>query len=115
MLVDVLPDGGFRYRLAGSDLGSRLGVELTGSHIGRSTENEAKWLDMMSAVARGQKPLIVTSDVPPPGAGKRLALVLPLVDRSGRTECIFCGIFFGNDFWPGMRIGDLTAQGVTMT
>lgn len=109
MILDILPDG-YRYRLAGSDLGNRLGEELTGRRVGRATAAESKWFDLLDTVNHEQKPLIVTTEMPLPSGGKRLGIVLPLVDRSGKTEQILAGIFFGNDFRPGMRIGTLAVQ-----
>jgi hypothetical protein len=108
MILDVLPDG-YRYRLAGSDLGSRLGEELTGRRVGRTTVAEGQWYDLLDTVSREQKPLMVTTDAPMRG-GKRMGLVLPLVGLSGATEQILAGIFFGNDFRPGTRLGVLAVQ-----
>jgi hypothetical protein len=108
MILDVLPDG-YQYRLAGSDLGLRLGEELTGKRVGRATVAEGQWYDLLDTVSREQKPLMVTADAPFRG-GKRMGLVLPLVGLSGATEQILAGIFFGNDFRPGMRLGVLEVQ-----
>jgi len=112
ILLDVLPEG-LRYRLAGSMLSSRLGAELTGNQVGRSTATESKWLDLLSTVAREQKPMMVTSDAFTTGVGRRLGVILPLVDRSGKTECILCGIFFDRDFGPGMQIGNLSVEEIS--
>jgi hypothetical protein len=107
--LDIVP-GGYRYRLAGSDLASRLGEELTGTLVGRKTAAESKWFDLLDIVRQEQKPLIITSETTPPSMKKRLGVVLPLVDRSGMTEQILGGIFFGSDFRPGMHVGTLAVQ-----
>jgi hypothetical protein len=109
MILDILPDG-YQYRLAGSEIAARLGGELTGRRVGRTTATESQWHDLLDIVSREQKPLIVTTEMPPPGFGKRLAVVLPLVDASGKSECILAGLFFGSDFRPGMVIGTLAVQ-----
>jgi hypothetical protein len=109
MILDVLPDG-YQYRLAGSDIGGRLGLELTGTQVLRATETESRWHDLLDMVNREQKPIVVTTEMPAPLTGKRMGVVLPLVDRSGNTEQILAGIFFGKDFRPGMRIGTLAVQ-----
>jgi hypothetical protein len=109
MILDVLADG-YRYRLAGSDIGNRLGTELTGMTVGRTTEAESKWHDLLDVVQHQQKPLVVTSEMPAPLAGKRMGVLLPLLDRSGKTEQILAGIFFGRDFRPGMSVGKLAVQ-----
>jgi hypothetical protein len=109
MILDVLPDG-YQYRLVGSDIGGRLGIELTGARVLRTTETESRWHDLLDVVNREQKPIVVTTEMSPPLSGKRMGIVLPLVDRSGDTEQILAGIFFGNDFRPGMRIGTLAVQ-----
>ena len=109
MILDILPDG-YQYRLAGSDIAARLGGELTGRWVGRTTATESKWHDLLDIVNREQKPLIVTSEMPSPNFGKRLAVLLPLVDALGKSERILAGLFFGNDFRPGMVIGTLAVQ-----
>jgi len=109
MILDVLADG-YRYRLAGSDIGNRLGTELTGTQVRRTTEAESKWHDLLDAVKHERKPLVVTTEMPPPLTGKRMGLLLPLVDRSGKTEQILAGIFFGKDFRPGMSVGTLAVR-----
>jgi hypothetical protein len=109
MILDILPDG-YQYRLAGSEIAARLGGELTGRRVGRTTAAESKWHDLLDIVNREQKPLIVTTEMPPPSFGKRLAVLLPLVDASGKSERILAGLFFGSDFRPGMAIGTLAVQ-----
>jgi hypothetical protein len=106
MILDVLPDG-YRYRLAGSHLINRIGEELTGREVGRSTPAESQWLDVLDAVRREQKPIVVATEMPSPYIGKRMGVVLPLVGPSGQTEQILAGIFFGNDFVTGVRVGTL--------
>lgn len=109
MILDVLADG-YRYRLAGSDIGNRLGTELTGTKVGRATETESKWHDLLDVVRHQQKPLVVTTEMPAPLTGKRMGVLLPLIGRSGETEQILAGIFFGKDFRPGMSVGTLAVQ-----
>jgi hypothetical protein len=108
MIMDIVPDG-FRYRLAGSHVGIRIGEELTGSQVGRNTAAESQWFDLLNTVKQEAKPMIVTSDIPS-SAQKRMGVVLPLVDRSGKTEQILAGVFFGNEFAPGIKIGTLAVQ-----
>lgn len=112
MILDVLPDGGYRYRLAGSDLANRLGTELTGTRVGQSTPAEAKWLQLLDMVAGNQKPFMVTTEMQRADAGKRLGVVLPLVDANGKTECILAGVFFGHDFLPGMTVGNILVHDI---
>ncbi len=109
MIIDILPDG-LQYRLAGSHLGHGIGEELTGTWVGRNTAAESQWLDLLEMVAREQKPMVVASEIPSPRGQKRLGIVLPLVDRSGKTEQILAGVFFGTDFTPGIRVGKIAVQ-----
>ncbi|MDB5392797.1 MAG: hypothetical protein JWM91_303 [Rhodospirillales bacterium] len=109
LILDILPDG-YRYRLAGSHLRSRLGEELTGTQVGRNTAAESQWLDLLDMVRREQKPVIVTSEMPAPSVTKRMGVVLPLIDRSGKTAQIIAGIFFGNDLVTGIRMGTIAVQ-----
>ena len=81
--------------------------------MGRTTPTESAWHDLLDSVATEQKPFIATAEMPLPSVGRRLAVVLPLVDRSGRTECILAGIFFGSDFRPGTVIGTIAIQDIT--
>ena len=106
MILDVVADG-YRYRLAGSHLINRIGEELTGRLVGRSTPAESQWFDVLHAVRLQQKPIVVATDMPSPYIGKRMGVVLPLVGQSGQTEQILAGIFFGDDFVTGVRVGTL--------
>ena len=109
MILDVLPEG-YRYRLAGSHLGNRIGEELTGRMVGRDTPAESQWQDLLGMVSREQKPVVVTTEMPAPSVGKRMGVVLPLVGPSGKTEQVLAGIFFGNDFVTGVRVGTIAVR-----
>ena len=113
MIIDI-EHGGYRYRLVGSEITSRMGGELTGKPVGSSTINEAvrrEWSDLLDLVCADQKPRIMVARLPPEIEANHVMLILPLVDTGGRTERILAGTFFFNrDYKPG-----LDADGLLVT
>jgi hypothetical protein len=96
MIIDIMPDG-FHYRLVGSALREWLGGELTGKAVGSSSLSEAirrEWKDLLELVSGDQKPRMLVARAPTEMSFSNLMLVLPLVDRTGKTERLLAGAFF---------------------
>lgn len=111
MIIDI-EDGGYRYRLVGSEITNRMGGELTGKPVGSSTVNETvrrEWAELLDLVRTEQKPRIMVARLPPEIEANHVMLILPLVDSEGRTERILAGtFFFDRDYKPGFRVEGLT-------
>lgn len=109
MMIDILPDG-FHYRLVGSAIRERLGGELTGKAVGSSSLSEAnrqEWTDLLKLVSRDQKPRMLVAHAPAGMSLSNLILVLPLVDRTGKTERLLAGAFFR---YPDFQAGHLSDE-----
>jgi hypothetical protein len=113
MMIDILPDG-YQYRLVGSALRERLGGELTGKAVGSSSLSEVtrrEWKDLLDLVSRDQKPRMLVAHAPAGLSLSNLMLVLPLVDRAGKTERLLAGAFFRyQDFQPGSLVDEVTIR-----
>jgi hypothetical protein len=113
MMIDIVPDG-YRYRLVGSALGERLGSEYTGKAVGSSNHSEATrrdWKELLDLVSQDQKPRMLVAHVPTGVSLSNLLLVLPLVDRTGKTERLMAGAFFRyQDFKPGAFVDEVTIR-----
>jgi len=113
MMIDILPDG-YRYRLVGSALSERLGAEFTGKAVGSSNQSEAtrrEWKDLLDLVSQDQKPRMLVAHIPAGLSLSNLMLVLPLVDRAGKTERLLAGAFFRyQDFKPGALVDEVTIR-----
>lgn len=87
-LIDCLPDGDFSYRLVGTELVERFGVNLTGRRISAMTEEPFRQhaMRIFSAAAQHGRPLYVESAIHwdgdrPAALGRRLVLPLSLRGR----------------------------------
>jgi len=113
MMIDILPDG-FQYRLVGSALRERLGSELTGRAVGSSSLSETsrrEWKALLELVSQDQKPRMLVAHAPASMSLSNLMLVLPLVDRAGKTERLMAGAFFRYpDFQAGPLVDEVTIR-----
>jgi hypothetical protein len=111
MIIDVLPTG-YQYRLVGSALRDRLGGEFSGKAVGSSGQSESlknDWTTLLDAVRGDWKPRMLVASVASDGALNNLMLVLPLIDRTGKLQCLLAGAFFSSgDFKPGSFADDVT-------
>jgi hypothetical protein len=110
MIVDIEPEG-YRFRLVGSGITSRLGFDITGSLLGTNGTDPAAVADFRSAsdfVAAVQKPRLLVAQYSGRQLARNLVLILPLVRSSGETEKLFCGWFFDGEFEHGTRLQGLS-------
>jgi hypothetical protein len=110
VLLDLV-DGNYRYRLAGTEVVKRAGVELTGKTIGltiTAPEMRDQWRTALDNVAESRKPQLFLSKMPQGVTARYVTLMLPLVAPSGETEMILAGIFFDGYVPPGQRVPGLS-------
>jgi hypothetical protein len=110
VLLDPV-DGNYRYRLVGTEVVRRTGMEMTGKMIGLTItlpEMREQWREALDGVAIGQKPQLFLSKMPQGVTARYVTLMLPLVAASGETEMILAGIFFDGYVPPGKRVPGLS-------
>jgi hypothetical protein len=106
MLLDVEGEN-YRYRVAGTEVEARAKMTLTGQLIGRPETLPQVVIDWRRALDKArdeQKPGLYQSQLPENVVAKYVTLVLPLIDKSGRTEKILVGSFYDQYVAPGTRI-----------
>lgn len=93
ILIDCLADG-YRYRLIGSELVSRVGRDATGEGARSGPFDPAlieRWIATLDLAAKGREPQLIRSRLD--GGGSVLTLILPLVSPEGHTEMLLGGSF----------------------
>ncbi len=110
MLIDVADGCRFRYRLVGSALWDRYGMDLTGSWIERRVPAEAEWRDTLQAVHDDGVARLITSPVTDHPDRMHVAIALPLSGSDGEISQILAGTFFAQDLAERPRIGRLTVR-----
>jgi hypothetical protein len=116
LLIDVLPDG-YRYRVVGSELVRRHGVDLTGRRADLSEGNPNSMREYFAAldtVVRERQPKFLVSRLPTGIAGKFVVLATPLIGSDGRTEHILAGSFYDGYFDPATRPEGMAVQEFAM-
>jgi hypothetical protein len=110
MLIDVV-DTRLRYRLVGSMVWEHYRLELTGTWIESRNPPEADWRDTLALVRDDQVPRLLSTQA---DRGKsHVAIAMPLIDATGRTNQIFAGTFFAQQFGRAFRVtGRLTVREV---
>lgn len=105
----------FVYRLVGSEVVERHGMDMTGRRSGtsgRAPKAISEWLAALDYVSREQKPRLLVSRVGNDEIARNVMLLLPLADRDGRIEMILVGSFYNEHFKRGTHIADMVAQEV---
>jgi len=106
VLLDVEGDS-YRYRLVGTEVVKRAGMDMTGRMIGlaiTAPELRDQWRMALDAVAAEQKPQLFLSKMPEGVTARYVTIMLPLVASSGVTEMILIGLFFDGHVPPGKRV-----------
>jgi hypothetical protein len=107
MILDVGP-AGYKYRVVGSEVVSRIGMDVTGRSIGVSFSNTTA----LDGAVADQEPRLIFSRIFDSPTAKNIVIVLPLVSRAGITEQILAGSFYNEYFMPGSRIEGMIVQEV---
>ena len=105
----------FTYRLVGSEVVERHGIDMTGrksGSSGRESKAIAEWMAALEYVSREQKPRLLVSRIGADEVARNIMILLPLVDREGQTEMVLVGSFYNEHFKPGTHIADMVAQEV---
>jgi hypothetical protein len=115
MLVDV--QGDFTYRLVGSEVVERHGVDMTGKRFGSSGGDETalgEWRAALDYVAREIKPQLLVSRIGSDSVARNVMLLLPLTDAEGQIEMIMVGSFYNAHFTTGTRVAGMTVTEITL-
>jgi len=114
MVLDVGPEG-YKYRVVGSEVVSRIGMDVTGRSIGSSFSNRAAidiWRDALDGAVADRKPRLIFSRILDAPTAKNVVIVLPLVSTEGVTHQILAGSFYNEHFMPGSRIEGMIVREV---
>jgi hypothetical protein len=107
----------FTYRLVGSEVVERHGLNMTGRKSG-SSGKEAKaiseWMAALEYVSNELKPRLLVSRIGNDEVARNVMIILPLVDRQGRIEMVLVGSFYNEHFKPGTHVADMVAQEVDL-
>jgi hypothetical protein len=105
MLLEI-EGADYRYRVAGTEIEARADMYLTGRLIGlpeTASEMVADWRRALDLTRDDQRPRLYFTRLPDNIIAKYVTLIVPLVDRQGRTEMILVGTFFDQYVTPGTR------------
>jgi hypothetical protein len=103
----------FTYRLVGSEVVERHGMNMTGRQSGTSGQNPkavAEWVAAVSYVSTELKPRLLVSRIGDNEVARNVMLLLPLADREGRIEMLLVGSFYNEHFKRGTQIHDMVAN-----
>ena len=103
-------DGSYRYRLVGTEVVKRTGLEMTGKMIGLTItlpEMRGEWRLALDTAAETQRPQLFLSKMPEGVTARYVTLMLPLV-TDGATEMIMVGIFYDGYVPPGRLVPGLS-------
>jgi hypothetical protein len=112
MLADILEDG-YRYRLVGSAIVARHNQDLTGQMAGGSRLMRGVRSTLLAnydAVRLEQTPRLMITGPSLIDRAREVNLILPLIDRTGRTEMIVIGVFYDAQFERKGEIADITVS-----
>lgn len=107
----------FTYRLVGSEVVERHGMDMTGRVSGTSGQSPkavAEWQAAVDYVARELKPRLLVSRVGADAIARNLMLLLPLADRQGRIEMLLVGSFYNAHFLRGAYVNDMVAHEISV-
>jgi len=108
-------DGSYRYRLVGTEVVKRSGMEMTGKMIGLAITAPGmrdQWRTALDTVSETRKPQLFLSKMPEGVTARYVTLMLPLVSE-GVTEMILAGIFFDGYVPPGRLVPGLSPLDLT--
>jgi hypothetical protein len=111
ILIDARDN--FTYRLVGSEVIERHGINMTGKQSGTSGQIPkavTKWQAAVDYVSRELKPRLLVSRIGNNDVARNVMLILPLADREGRIEMLLVGSFYNEHFKRGTHIQDMVAD-----
>jgi hypothetical protein len=111
ILIDVRDN--FTYRLVGSEVVERHGMDMTGRTSGTSGQSPraiAEWLAAVEYVSQEVKPRLLISRIGASDIARNTMILLPLADREGRIEMLLVGSFYNEHFLRGAYVNDMVAR-----
>jgi hypothetical protein len=108
----------FTYRLVGSEVVERHGMDMTGRVSGTSGQNPkaiGEWQAALDHVSRELKPRLLVSRIGNSDIAQNVMILLPLADRNGRIEMVLAGSFYNEHFKRGAHIDDMEAREVAVS
>ncbi len=115
MLIDARDN--FTYRLVGSEVVERHGMNMTGRISGTSGQNPkavAEWRTAVDYVATEVKPRLLLARIGNNDIALNVMILLPLADRAGEIEMLLVGSFYNEHFKRGAHIHDMEAREVQL-
>ena len=107
----------FTYRLVGSEVVERHGMDMTGRLSGTSGQSPkavAEWQAAVAHVSKALTPRLLVSRIGNEGIAQNMMILLPLADREGRIEMVLVGSFYNEHFRRGTHIHDMEAREVQL-
>jgi hypothetical protein len=107
----------FTYRLVGSEVVERHGIDMTGRKSGSSGKEPkavSAWSAAIQYVSSERKPRLLVSRVGNDEIARNVMILLPLADREGQIELVLVGSFYNEHFKPGTHVADMVAQEVQL-
>jgi hypothetical protein len=115
ILLDARAD--FTYRLVGSEVVERHGMDMTGQRSGSSGRNPkaiAEWQAAIEHVSMELKPRLLVSRIGNSDIAQNVMILLPLADGDGRIEMVLVGSFYNEHFKRGTDVHDMEAREVVV-
>ena len=116
IIIDVHP-GGSEYRLVGSTVVDRFGVDHTGKPVGTSHVDETQlkaWRKAVDFVARQGKPYLLVSHYPGAEKSRAIALLMPLTPEADGVVKLFGATFFDGAFPDAGAYPELIVERVVL-
>jgi hypothetical protein len=114
VLIDVRNEP--TYRLVGSEVVERHGLDMTGRQPGTSGKDPnalAEWIRELDWVREKRKPRLLVSRLGSEAIAKNVMLLLPLIGADGAIEMILIGSFYNEHFKPGTHVAGLTVMEIS--
>jgi hypothetical protein len=109
MLIEVVGNR-LRYRLVGSAVWDRYGMDLTGTWIEERNPAEAEWRVTLVLVRNDRVPRLLSSPVSGAESRSHVAIAVPLLDDADTVHQILAGTFYAQEFGEKPRIGRIAIQ-----
>jgi hypothetical protein len=114
ILIDARDD--FMYRLVGSEIVARHGLDMTGRRPGTSGRDPnalSEWTKALDYVREKLTPRLLVSRIGSDSVAKNVMLLLPLVGGDGALEMILVGSFYNEHFTAGSHVAGMSVKEIT--
>ena len=103
----------YTYRLVGTEVVERHGMDMTGRKSGSSGGDSkviSEWMAALDYVSSELKPRLLVSRIGNDEIARNVMILLPLADRQGQIEMVLVGSFYNEHFKRDTHIADMVAQ-----